>query len=157
MADSVPRQGARDGEAATEGGSRPDEHRGKPRIRADKQRTARSVRLSEPEYLRIAAGAKAVGMSVAGFLAHSGLAAARDQHRTAAAIATEQDVLTALFALRRQLGHANNNLNQATRALHLGLAPEDLDATIAAVHRAADGVRQVTARMTNPDEGTQAA
>ncbi|MEV6727644.1 mobilization protein [Streptomyces sp. NPDC051364] len=90
-------------------------------------------------------------MSVAGFLAHSGLAAARDQQRTAAAIATEQDVLTALFALRRQLGHANNNLNQATRALHLGLAPEDLDATIAAVHRAADGVRQVTARMTNPD------
>ncbi|MFI2210118.1 plasmid mobilization protein [Streptomyces sp. NPDC020141] len=153
----VPRQGAQDGEAATGGGAQPGRRRGKPRIRARKQRRAHSVRLSEPEYQRIAAGAQAVGMSVAGFLATSGLAAARDLDRTAAAIASEQDILTTLFALRRQLGHANNNLNQATRALHLGLAPDDLDTTITAVHRAADGIRHVTARMTNPAEGTQAA
>ncbi|WST72822.1 plasmid mobilization relaxosome protein MobC [Streptomyces uncialis] len=157
MAGPVPRQGAQDGAAATGGRPQPGRRRGKPRIRARKQRRAHSVRLSEPEYQRIAAGAQAVGMSVAGFLATSGLAAARDLDRTAAAISSEQDILTTLFALRRQLGHANNNLNQAARALHLGLAPDDLDTTITAVHRAAAGIRQVTARMTDPAEGTQAA
>jgi uncharacterized protein (DUF1778 family) len=157
VAGPFPRQGAQDGEAATEGGPQPERRRGKPRIRARKRRRAHSVRLSEPEYQRVASGAEAVGMSVAGFLAQAGLAAARDLDRTAVTIATEQDFLTMLFALRRQLGHANNNLNQAARALHLGLAPDDLDATITAVRHAADGIRQVTARMTRPDESTQAA
>ncbi|MEV7169899.1 plasmid mobilization relaxosome protein MobC [Streptomyces sp. NPDC093224] len=156
VAGTVPRQGARDGEAAAEGGPLPGRRRGKPRVRAGKQRPAHSVRLTEPEYLRIAGGADAVGMSVAGFLATSGLAAARDLDRTAAVIATTQDVLTTLFALRRQLGIANNNLNQAVKALHLGVAPEGLDDTIAAVLRAAEDIRRVTTRMTNP-EGTQAA
>ncbi|WP_308364336.1 mobilization protein [Streptomyces sp. ISL-86] len=95
-------------------------------------------------------------MRVAGFLAHSGLAAARDLNRTAAVIATEQDVLITLFALRRQLRIANNNLNQAAKALHRGIAPEGLDDTIAAVLRAAEDIQRVTTRMTNP-EGTQAA
>ncbi|MBT2402095.1 MULTISPECIES: plasmid mobilization relaxosome protein MobC [unclassified Streptomyces] len=156
MAGPVLRQGARDGEAAAERGPQPYRGRGKPRIRAGKQRRAVSVRLSEPEHALVSAGADAVGMRVAGFLAHSGLAAARDLNRTAAVIATEQDVLITLFALRRQLRIANNNLNQAAKALHRGIAPEGLDDTIAAVLRAAEDIQRVTTRMTNP-EGTQAA
>lgn len=156
VAGSVPRQGARDGQAAAEGGPQPARRRGKPRSRADEQRIARSVRLSEPELALVSAGAEAVGMSLAGFLAHSALAAARDLNRTAAVIATEQEVLSNLFALRRQLGIANNNLNQTAKALHLGTAPEGLDDTIAAVLRAVEDIRHVTTRMINP-EGTQAA
>ncbi|MFE5710151.1 plasmid mobilization relaxosome protein MobC [Streptomyces sp. NPDC056501] len=143
-------------EAATEGGPQPDRRRGKPRVRAGKQRRAVSVRLSEPEHELVSAGADAVGMRVAGFLAHSGLAAARDLHRTAAVIATSQDVLTTLFALRRQLGIANNNLNQAVKAMHLGVVPEGLDDTIATVLLAAEDIRRVTRRMTNT-EGVRAA
>ncbi|WP_327375062.1 mobilization protein [Streptomyces sp. NBC_01216] len=94
-------------------------------------------------------------MSIAGFLAHSALAAARDLNRTAATIATRQDTLTALFALRRQLGYANNNLNQAARALNSGTYPDGLEDTIAAVKRAVDDVRHITARLTDPNaEGT---
>ncbi|MEV0695015.1 plasmid mobilization relaxosome protein MobC [Streptomyces sp. NPDC050388] len=156
-AGSLPRQGARKAGVATEGGPQQVRRRGKPRLRARTQRRAHSVRLSESEHEIIAAGAEAVGMSIAGFLAHSGLAAARDLHRTAAAIATRQDILTSLFALRRQLGHANNNLNQATRALNSGAYPDDLDATIAAVRHAADDVRHIATRLTDPNaEGTAA-
>lgn len=156
VAGPVSRQGTRDGEAEAEGGPQPARRRGKPRSRADEQRIAKSVRLSEPELALVSAGAEAVGMSLAGFLAHSALAAARDLNRTAAVIATEQEVLTTLFALRRQLGIANNNLNQTAKALHLGIAPEGLDDTIAAVLCAVQDIRQVTTRMINP-EGTQAA
>lgn len=156
VADSVPRQGARDGEAATEGGPQPSKRRGKPRPRASEQRIAKSVRLSEPELALASAGAAAVGMTLAGFLAHSTLAAARDLNRTAAVIATEQEVITTLFALRRQLGIANNNLNQTAKALHLGVAPEGLDDTIAAVLRTVEDIHQVTTRMINP-EGTRTA
>lgn len=158
VADTLPRQGAREAGAATGGGQQPVRHlRGKARIRAPKQRPAHSVRLSDAEHATIAAGAEAVGMSVAGFLAHSALAAARDLDRTAAAIASRQDALTALFALRRQLGYANNNLNQAARVLNSGTYPDSLEDTIAAVQRAADDVRQVTARLTGPNSGGNAA
>lgn len=157
VADSLPRQGTREAGAATGGGPQPGRRRGKARIRAPKQRPAHSVRLSDAEHATIAAGAEAVGMSIAGFLAHSGLAAARDIDRAAAAIATRQDTLTALFALRRQLGYANNNLNQAARALNSGTYPNGLEGTIAAVRRAADDVRHVTARLTDPNsEGNTA-
>ncbi|MFJ1694419.1 plasmid mobilization protein [Streptomyces sp. NPDC087532] len=157
VAGSLPRQGAREGGDATEGGPQPGRRRGKARIRAPKQRRAHSVRLSEPEFELVAAGAETVGMSIAGFLAHSGLAAARDLDRTAAAIASRQDTLTTLFALRRQLGHANNNLNQAARALNSGAYPDGLEGTIAAVHRAVEGIRHITTRMTDPNaEGTAA-
>lgn len=156
VAGSVPRQGARDGKAAAEGGPQPGRRRGKPRIRADKQRIARSVRLSDPEFALVTAGAASVGMSVAGFLAHSALTAARNLDRTAAVIATEQDVLTALFGLRRQLGFAGNNLNQVAKALNSGVAPEALDETIAAVLRIAKDVHRVTARMINPEGSTAA-
>ncbi|MFG2990936.1 plasmid mobilization relaxosome protein MobC [Streptomyces sp. NPDC048257] len=156
VAGSVPRQGARDGKAAAEGGPQPAKRRGKPRARAKQRRPALSVRLSEAERALVSTGADAVDMSEAGFVAHSALAAARDLNRTAAVIATEQDVLITLFTLRRQLGFANNNLNQAAKALHLGIAPEGLDDTIAAVRRAAENIHRVTARMTDP-EGTQTA
>ncbi|MFI1419308.1 plasmid mobilization protein [Streptomyces sp. NPDC020731] len=115
------------------------------------------MRLSEREHEIVAAGAEAVGMSIAGFLAHSALAAARDLDRTAAVIATQQDTLAALFALQRQLGHANNNLNQAARALNSGTYPEDLDATIAAVHSAVDNLRHAAARLTDPHAERPAA
>lgn len=152
-----PRQGTREAGAATGGGSQSGRRRGKARIRAPKQRPAHSVRLSEPEFDVVAAGAEAVGMSIAGFLAHSALAAARDLDRTAATIATRQDTLTALFALRRQLGYANNNLNQAAHALNSGAYPDGLEDTIAAVKRAVDDVRHITARLTDPNtEGTAA-
>ncbi|MFF8386107.1 plasmid mobilization protein [Streptomyces kanasensis] len=131
--------------------------RGKSRVRARTQRRAHSVRLSDAEHATIAAGAETVGMSIAGFLAHSGLTAARDLDRTAAAIATRQDTLTILFTLRRQLGHANNNLNQAANALNSGTYPDGLEDTIAAVRHAVDAVRHVTARLTDPNsEGTAA-
>lgn len=156
VAGPVPRQGARDGKAEAEGGPQPARRRGKPRTRAKKQRPALSVRLSAAERALVSAGADAVGMSDAGFLAHSALAAARDLNRTAAVIATEHEVLTTLFALRRQLGIANNNLNQTAKALHLGVAPEGLDNTVAAVLRAVEDIRHVTTRMINP-KGTQAA
>ncbi|MCS0638719.1 plasmid mobilization relaxosome protein MobC [Streptomyces sp. LP05-1] len=158
MAGIFPRQGARKVGAATGGGSQPVRHRrGKPRVRARTQRRAHSVRLSDAEHEIVTAGAEAVGMSVAGFLAHSALAAARDLDRTAAAVATRQDTLTALFALRRQLGYANNNLNQAAHALNSGTYPDGLEDTIAAVQRAADDVRHVTARLTDPSsKGTVA-
>ncbi|MFG2224066.1 plasmid mobilization protein [Streptomyces sp. NPDC048644] len=157
MAGSLPCQGAREEGAATGGGPKPVRRRGKPRLRARTQRRAHSVRLSKTEHTIIAAGAEAVGMSIAGFLAHSGLGAARDLDRTAAAIATRQDTLTALFAIRRQLGHANNNLNQAACALNSGAYPDGLQDTIAAVHRAAEDIRHTTTRMTAPNaEGTAA-
>ncbi|MFB7939227.1 plasmid mobilization relaxosome protein MobC [Streptomyces sp. NPDC056049] len=157
-AGTLPRQGAQEGGAAAEGGPQPvRRRRGKSRVRARTQRRAHSVRLSGPELATVAAGAEAVGMSVAGFLAHSALAAARDLDRTSAAIATRQDALTALFALRRQLGHANNNLNQAAHALNSGTYPDGLEDTIAAVRHAVDAVRHVTARLTDPNSESTAA
>ncbi|MFJ6100588.1 plasmid mobilization protein [Streptomyces sp. NPDC092359] len=158
VAGGLPRQGAREAGAAAGGGLQPvRRRRGKSRLRARTQRRAHSVRLSDAEHATIAAGAEAVGMSIAGFLAHSALAAARDLDRTAAAIATRQDTLTALFGVRRQLGYANNNLNQAAHALNSGVYPDGLEDTIAAVKRAVDDVRTITARLTDPNtEGTAA-
>ncbi|MER5572025.1 plasmid mobilization relaxosome protein MobC [Streptomyces massasporeus] len=91
-------------------------------------------------------------MSVAGFLAYSGLAAARDQSRTAAAIATERDVLTALFGVRRQLGWAGSNVNQIAKALNSeGHAP-DFAAALADLQRAAQAVQRAVGRVANRQE-----
>ncbi|MEU2900996.1 plasmid mobilization protein [Streptomyces sp. NPDC001273] len=160
MAGPVRRQGAPDGEAATEGGSQPGKTgrtrrtkiKGKPRLREKKQRPAQSVRLSDREHAIIQAGADAVGMSVAGFLAHSALAAARDQSRTAVAIATERDVLTELFAMRRQLGWAGSNLNQVAKALNSGGEVPYLKEVLADVHRAANGAKKAVDRVANRQE-----
>ncbi|MFE9442939.1 mobilization protein [Streptomyces sp. NPDC006602] len=157
MAGSVRRQGAPDGKAATEGGSQPGKAgrkrrtkiRGKARPRDKKQRPAQSVRLSDQEHAIIQVGADAVGMSLAGFLAHSALAAARDQSRTAATIATERDVLTELFAMRRQLGWAGSNLNQVAKALNSGGDVPHLKEVLADIHRAANAVKEAADRVTN--------
>lgn len=155
VAGSDQRQGAPDGKAATGGGSQPTtavrkrRPKGKSRPRDKKQRPAQSVRLNEREHTVIQAGADAVGMSVAGFLAHSALAAARDQTRTAATIAAEQDILTELFATGRKLGWAGSNLNQMTKALNSGGDIARIEETLAAVRHAATATRAAVARINN--------
>ncbi|MGK5451367.1 mobilization protein, partial [Streptomyces radiopugnans] len=152
-------QGAPGGRAATEGGPQPGGkvgRKGRSRLRDKKQRRAHSVRLNEQELAIIQAGAEAVGMSVAGFLAYSGLAAARDQSRTAAAIATERDVLTALFGVRRRLGWAGSNVNQIARALNFGTAAPDVAAALADLRCAAQAVQQAADQLTNRQEGEAA-
>ncbi|WP_457515556.1 mobilization protein [Streptomyces sp. TE33382] len=90
-------------------------------------------------------------MSIAGFLAHSALAAARDQTRTAATIAADHDVLTELFATSRKLGWAGSNLNQMTKTLNSG---GDIDSarikeTLTNVHRAATATKAAVERINN--------
>ncbi|WP_333761935.1 plasmid mobilization protein [Streptomyces sp. IBSBF 2390] len=164
MAGPVRRQGAPDEEAAAEGGSQPGRAgrarrttiKGKARPRAKKQRPAQSVRLSDHEHAIIQAGADAVGMSVAGFLAHSALAATRDQSRTAATIATERDVLTELFAMRRQRGWAGSNLNQVAKALNSGADVPYLKEVLADIHRTAHAAKKAVDRVANRQEGEAA-
>jgi hypothetical protein len=91
-------------------------------------------------------------MSLAGFLAHSALAAARDQSRTAAAIATERDVLTELFAMRRQLGWAGSNLNQVAKVLNSGGDVSYLTEVLGDVHSAAVAAKKAVDRVANPQE-----
>ncbi|MFH9071401.1 plasmid mobilization protein [Streptomyces alboflavus] len=155
------RQEAQVGRAATEGGSQPGPARsgrskGKSRPRDKKQRRAHSVRLNETEHALIQRGADAVGMSTAGFLAYSGLAMSRDQSRTAVAIATERDVLTELFAARRQLGWAGSNLNQVAKALNSGGEVPHLAAVIADIQRAARSVQVAADRVANRQAGEAA-
>ncbi|MEU3552411.1 mobilization protein [Streptomyces longwoodensis] len=78
---------------------------------------------------------------------------ARDQSRTAAAIATERDVLTELFAMRRQLGWAGSNLNQAAKILNCGGDVPHLTQVMADIHRAADAVRMAAEKVTNRQAG----
>ncbi|MBQ1156708.1 plasmid mobilization relaxosome protein MobC [Streptomyces sp. A73] len=155
-----PSQGARAEVAAATGspqsGASGRRSKGKARLRDRSRRPAHSVRLNEREHALIAAAARSAGMSVAGFLADAALVAARDRSRTAAAVAIEREVLTELFALRRQLGWAGSNLNQAARVLNSGGDAADLKAVLDDVHSAVDKVQQVTDRMTAPDEGTSA-
>ncbi|WP_427919032.1 mobilization protein [Streptomyces sp. cg40] len=159
MTGPVRHQAAPDGKAATEGGPQPGTaslngkaRKGKSRLRDKKQRPAHSVRLNEQELSIIQSGADHVGMSVAGFLAHSALAAARDRSRTAAAIATERDILTALFGVRRQLGWAGSNVNQATKALNSGADAPHFAAALADLQAAAQAVQRAADRVTNRQE-----
>jgi uncharacterized protein (DUF1778 family) len=153
VAETGSRQGARDRKPVAEGGHRQGKPAGRPRIRDRQQRPAVSVRLNPHERRTAQAGADATGMTLAGFLAHSALAAARDLDRTQAAIATDRDTLSALFAVRRLLGNATNNLNQVAKALNSGAdLPPHLDRVLGEVHRAAQDVRKVTAHLTNPQE-----
>ncbi|MET9567200.1 mobilization protein [Streptomyces tauricus] len=155
----VRHQGAPDGKAATEGGPQPDKasRKGKARKkmsrpRDKKQRPAHSVRLNEQELAIIQSGADHVGMSVAGFMAHCALAAARDQSRTAAAIATDRDILIALFGVRRQFGWAGSNVNQVAKALNSGGDAPHLDAVLADLRRAAQAVQRAADRVANRQE-----
>ncbi|MGW6009209.1 mobilization protein [Streptomyces sp. NPDC055210] len=111
------------------------------------------MRLNAQELAIIQSGADHVGMSVAGFLAHCALAAARDQSRTAAAIATDRDILTALFGVRRQFGWAGSNVNQVAKALNSGGDAPHLDDVLADLRRAAKAVQRAADRVANRQEG----
>lgn len=157
-------QGAQVLEASTGGGSKqgkeekPTERRNR-RERADRARqrprqpreTKRlhqpNTRFNEDEFVLIKSAAARCNLSVAGFLARSALAAARDLDRTSVEIAGEREVITALFDTRRKLGWAGSNLNQAVKALNSGVEAPQLEAAITAVHRAAESVREASARL----------
>ncbi|MEU4173841.1 hypothetical protein [Streptomyces sp. NPDC026589] len=52
-----------------------------------------------------------------------------------------------LFAARRHLGRVGTNLNQAPRALNSGARPAELDAVLAATHRAVQRVQDPTDQL----------
>ncbi len=158
------RQGARVLEASTEGGSKlereeePFERRsrleGTAHVRQRPRQPRETKRLHQPatrfndaEYALIKSAADRCNLTVAGFLARSALAAARDLDRTRAEIADEREVITALFDSRRRLGWAGSNLNQAVKALNSGAEAPQIDAAVAAVQRAAETVRAASARL----------
>ena len=93
--------------------------------------------MNDSEYAQLKTAADACGLSVANFLAHSALKAARDLDRTAAEIATEREVVEELFAARRYLGRIGGLLNQVARALNSGADAPQLDQALRAVTGAA--------------------
>lgn len=148
-------RGAQVLDASTEGGSKPEEKRKpdrRPRERPARQRPRqppekkrrhlRTTRFNDAESALIVSAAAQCNLTVGGFLARAALAAARDLDRTDVEIATDRDVLTALFDSRRKLGWAGSNLNQVTKALNSGAGATvpQLEASLAAVRRAADAV-----------------
>ncbi|MFW6725335.1 hypothetical protein ACHZ98_35455 [Streptomyces sp. MAR4 CNY-716] len=165
-------RGAQVQQASTEGGSKPG-HQEKPTdrrarrqraARARRQRAARArqrprqprekkrlhqpaARFNDDEIALIKSAAARCNLSVAGFLARSALAAARDLERTSAEIADEREVITALFDCRRRLGWAGSNLNQAVKALNSGADAPYLEAAVAAVRGAADTTHEAAARL----------
>ncbi|MFJ7997531.1 plasmid mobilization protein [Streptomyces sp. NPDC096310] len=150
--------------ASTGGGSKPDQEEKQTDRRARRQRAPRSrqrprqppekkrlhqpnTRFNEEEFALIKSAAAQCNLSVAGFLARSALAAARDLDRTSTEIADERDVITALFDSRRRLGWAGSNLNQAVKALNSGAEAPQLKAAISAVRRAADTAHAAATRL----------
>lgn len=150
--------------ASTGGGSKPgqeekqtDRHarrqhapraRQRPRQSSEKKRLHQpNARFNEDEFVLIKSAAARCNLSVAGFLARSALAAARDLDRTSAEIADEREVITALFDSRRRLAWAGSNLNQAVKALNSGAEAPQLEAAISAVRRAADTAHEAAARL----------
>ncbi|MFC8708923.1 MULTISPECIES: plasmid mobilization protein [unclassified Streptomyces] len=157
-------RGAQVLQASTEGGSKPGQEEEQPEPRVRRQRAARArqrprqprekkrlhqpnARFNDDEYAQIKSAAAQCNLSVAGFLARSALAAARDLDRTSAEIADEREVITALFDSRRRLGWAGSNLNQAVKALNSGADAPQLAAAVAAVRRAADTAHEAAARL----------
>ncbi|MEU6230846.1 hypothetical protein [Streptomyces sp. NPDC047042] len=154
-------RGAQVQEASTGGGSKPgqeekpterreraDRARQRPRQpRATKRLHQPNTRFNDDEFVSVKSAAARCNLSVAGFLARAALAAARDLDRTSTEIAGEREVITALFDSRRKLGWAGSNLNQAVKALNSGVEAPQLEAAIAAVHRAAESVRDASARL----------
>ncbi|MCD9193366.1 plasmid mobilization protein [Streptomyces albireticuli] len=115
------------------------------RLRDENKRMRQpSCRMNDDEYQLLLRAASACRMSVASFLAHAALKAARDLDRTAAEIATEREVLTELFAVRRHLGQIGNNVNQVAKATNAGADVPHTRAVLDAVHRAAKRVETFT-------------
>ncbi|WP_225796021.1 hypothetical protein [Streptomyces aculeolatus] len=157
-------RGAQVQQASTEGGSKPGQQEKPPDRRARRPRAPRArqrprqprekkrlhqpaTRFNDDEFTLIKSAAARCNLSVAGFLARSALAAARDLDRTSAEIADEREVITALFDCRRRLGWAGSNLNQAAKALNSQADAPYLEAAVAAVRRAADTTREAAARL----------
>ncbi|MEU1187055.1 hypothetical protein [Streptomyces sp. NPDC005859] len=157
-------RGAQVLEASTGGGSKPgqEEKQTEPRVRRQRAPRARqrprqspekkrlhqpNARFNDDEFAVIKSAAAQCNLSVAGFLARSALAAARDLNRTSAEIADEREVITALFDSRRRLGWAGSNLNQAVKALNSGADVPQLEAAVAAVRRAADTAHKAATRL----------
>lgn len=158
------RRGAQVLEASTGGGSKPgqEEKQTEPRVRRQRAPRARqrprqspekkrlhqpNTRFNDDEFAVIKSAAAQCNLSVAGFLARSALAAARDLNRASAEIADEREVITALFDSRRRLGWAGSNLNQAVKALNSGADVPQLEAAVAAVRRAADTAHEAATRL----------
>ncbi|MEV7064345.1 hypothetical protein AB0N97_16280 [Streptomyces collinus] len=157
-------RGAQVLEASTGGGSKPgqEEKQTEPRVRRQRAPRARqrprqspekkrlhqpNTRFNDEELALIKSAAAQCNLSVAGFLARSALAAARDLNRTSAEIADEREVITSLFDSRRRLGWAGSNLNQAVKALNSGADVPQLEAAVAAVRRAADTAHEAATRL----------
>lgn len=150
--------------ASTGGGSKPGQEeqqidrrarrqhapraRQRPRQSPEKKRLHQpNARFNEDEFVLIKSAAARCNLSVAGFLARSALAAARDLDRTSAEIADEREVVTALFDSRRRLGWAGSNLNQVVKAINSGAEAPQLEAALTAVRRAADTTHQAATRL----------
>ncbi|MEU8592286.1 hypothetical protein AB0D07_00925 [Streptomyces globisporus] len=157
-------RGAQVLQASTEGGSKPGQEEQQNTSRARRQRTPRArqrprqpretkrlhqpnTRFNEDEFTLIKSAAAQCHLSVAGFLARSALAAARDLDRTSAEIADEREVITALFDSRRRLGWAGSNLNQIAKTLNSGADAPHLEAAITAVRRAAEAAHDAATRL----------
>ncbi|ONI49911.1 MULTISPECIES: plasmid mobilization protein [unclassified Streptomyces] len=157
-------RGAQVLQASTEGGSKPGQEEQQSTSRVHRQLTPRArqrprqprekkrlhqpnTRFNDDEFTLIKSAAAQCHLSVAGFLARSALAAARDLDRTSAEIADEREVITALFDSRRRLGWAGSNLNQIAKALNSGADAPHLEAAIAAVRRAADTAHDAATRL----------
>lgn len=122
--------------------------RQRPRQPREKKRLHQpNARFNDEEFALIKSAAAQSNLSVAGFLARSALRAARDADRTAAEIADDREVITALFDSRRRLGWAGSNLNQAVKALNSDAETPQLAVAIAAVHTAAECVREAAAQL----------
>ncbi|WP_239516422.1 MULTISPECIES: hypothetical protein [unclassified Streptomyces] len=127
---------------------RADRARQRPRQPREKKRLHQpNTRFNEEEFSLIKSAAARCHLSVAGFLARSALAAARDLDRTSAEIADEREVITALFDSRRRLGWAGSNLNQVSKALNSGADVPQLDTALSAVQRAAETVHEAAAQL----------
>ncbi|MGW2225900.1 plasmid mobilization protein, partial [Streptomyces formicae] len=122
--------------------------RQRPRQPREKKRLHQpNARFNEEEFALIKSAAAQSNLSVAGFLARSALRAARDADRTAAEIADDREVITALFDSRRRLGWAGSNLNQAVKALNSGADAPQLESAISAVRAAADRVQEAVSQL----------
>ncbi|WP_371589101.1 plasmid mobilization protein [Streptomyces virginiae] len=113
-----------------------------------------SCRMNDDEYQLLTHAASACNMSVANFLAHAALRAARDLDRTASEIAGEREMLAELFAVRRHLAQIGNNINQVAKALNSGAEVPYAQSVLDAVQRSARRVDAFTQR--HLDAGTRA-
>ncbi|MEU6440402.1 plasmid mobilization relaxosome protein MobC [Streptomyces sp. NPDC047046] len=100
-----------------------------------------TTRLAETEYDEILAAARRRAVTTARFLAAAGLASARGT--TALEPHEKRDaVIDELVLTRAQLARVGANLNQLTRATHLGVVPHPDD-----LARTLDRLRRVLAAI----------